>query len=358
MKPRIPDTIGERLAVLRTQLAARKLDAFLVLNRYDQYWLTGFTGEDGGVLVTPNGVTLITDGRFSETADTEAPWARKVLRVARGPDSFAKVLKRAKTPRVGFEPEHMSVNLFAELSKLIRPLKLHSAGGIISTLRRAKHGAEMAAIRKAVHIAQDAFNAVRREIRPGVTEAHIAARLSFEMKSRGAQGDAFAPIVAAGPRSSLPHYEPADLPIQRGEVVLIDWGARADWYVSDLTRVVLPTSIPPKLAKVYDAVRQAHDAAIEAIRPGVSAAAIDRVARNLIRRAGFDKEFSHALGHGIGLNVHESPRLGKKSKDVLAPGMVVTIEPGIYLPGVGGVRLEDDVLVTESGYEVLSSLPL
>lgn len=351
-------THADRISRFRAKLEEKKLDAFLIVNRMDQFWLTGFTGEDGQVLVTRDRVVLLTDGRFDETAQTECPWARRVLRTKRGPEWTVKEIKRQRVSKIGFEPTHLNVFWFTELAKAIKPAKLISAGGLISTLRAEKDAAEVSAIRRAIEIAQRAYESVTSKITVGTTEAQLAARLTFEMQSLGAQGSAFPPIVAFGAAGSLPHYEPTDRMFDGNQAVLIDWGCRSGWYVSDLTRMIWPSSIPPKLGKARDAVRAAHDAAIAAIRPGAKASAIDRVAREQIRKFGFDKEFSHALGHGIGLDVHESPRLGKKSADVLRVGTVVTVEPGVYLPGIGGVRLEDDVLVTATGCEVLSSLPL
>ncbi len=353
----IPAPYADRIARFRAALAEHRIDGFLVVDRMDQIWLTGFTGEDGGVLVTANSVVLLTDGRFITTAAHEAPWARTVIRVVRGPEATAKELKREKITKLGFEPLHMNVAVFSSLAKLARPAKLIATSGLISGMRQSKTPSEVAAVRKAIAIAEQAFREMSDWLRPGLTEREVAARLVFEMQKLGAQAASFAPIVAVGPNGALPHYEAGDAVVRRDQGLLIDWGARADWYVSDLTRMVWLGSIPPKLKPVLRAVRAAHDAAIEAVRPGVRAEDVDRVARSIIRKAGFDKQFNHGLGHGIGLNVHEAPRLARRSQDVLRPGMIVTIEPGVYLPGVGGVRLEDDVLVTETGYEVLSTLP-
>lgn len=358
MAKKMPETIAERLARFRAAMAAKKLDGYLIQDRMDQYWLTGFTGESGQVLVTQSAVTLLTDGRFDETADIEAPWARKVLRKKRSPEETVKEIKRAKLGKVGYEPAHMSVAWFADVTKKLKPAKLVAAGGVINEMRQIKDVGEVDAIRKAIHIAERAFKDLQGWLRPGMTEQYVAGRLVFEMKQLGAQTAAFEPIVATGASASLPHYESGEKPIATDTCLLIDWGARAGWYVSDLTRTIWPGSIPAKLGKVYEVVRAAHDRAIEAVKPGVKASTVDKVAREVIRKAGFGKQFTHSLGHGIGLAVHESPRLGMKSDDVLKPGMVVTIEPGIYLPGLGGVRLEDDVLVTASGAETLSSLPL
>jgi len=355
---RPPEPYSIRIKELRSEIQRRRLDAYFVQDRMDQYWLTGFTGEDGGVLVTPRQIVLLTDGRFDEAADHEAPWARKVLRKKRGPEATVRELRRLRVRRVGFNGGHMTVSDFNALRKLGRPIRLVPIPSPIQPRRAVKTPAEVARIRQAVVVAEQAFEAVRKWLRPGLTEREIAARLAYEMQQRGAQGEAFPSIVAVGPNSSLPHYEPGDRRLTETEPLLVDWGARVDWYGSDLTRVVWLGSIPAQLRKVFDVVREAQARGIEAVRPGVRAAAVDRAARQVIDKAGFGKRFNHALGHGIGLVGHEAPRLGKLSTDVLEPGMVVTIEPGIYLPGVGGVRLEDDVLVTETGHEVLSTLPV
>ncbi|TWT44116.1 putative peptidase [Phycisphaerae bacterium RAS1] len=354
----VPDVHAARLASVREDLSKKKLDALLVQNRADQYWLTGFTGEDGFVILSHKHVVLLTDGRFDETADREAPWARKVIRQKRTADETVRELKRMKIGRLGFEPSHMSVLAFGELKKLAKSSRLVAASGIIRTRRLIKDAREVTLIRNAIHAAEEAFRRVRHDIRPGMTEREVAAKLIYEMHVLGASEPAFGPIVAAGPNASLPHYEAGNRRISRGEPVLIDWGARVNWYVSDLTRVIWLDSIPPKSREILDVVRAAHDRAIAVIRPGVSAAAVDNAARAYIRKSGYGKQFRHSVGHGIGLDVHEGPGLRKTNKDPLKAGMVVTIEPGIYLPGVGGARIESDVLVTERGCEILSTLPL
>lgn len=353
----VPEPYVARLASVRDTLTRRKLDAYFVHDRMDQYWLTGFSGEDGSVVLTADHVVLLTDGRFDEAATREAPYARKVLRKVRGPEANAKEIKRLRVRRIGFNPDQVSVREFNELGKLIRPARLLATDDPIRPLRMQKTPGEIDRIRRAIHVAEEAFKAVRKWIRPGVTEREVAAQIEFEMRRRGAQGPSFPTIVAFGPNSSLPHYDSGDRRWMDSEPVLIDWGAQVDWYCSDLTRVFWTGAVLPEYRTITDVVRQAHDAAIEAVRPGAKAASVDAVARRLITKAGYGKEFNHALGHGFGLRVHEGPRVGRKSKDVLRPGMVVTIEPGIYIPGVGGARIEDDVLVTETGHEVLSSLP-
>lgn len=353
----IPAPYRDRVRRLRAAMTQRKLDGYLVQNRMDQYWLTGFTGEDGFVLVTPRAVVLLTDGRFDEAAGLEAPWARKVLRKVRTPERTAKELKKLRLKRVGFDPSHLSVAEHTALGKAARPTKLAAAQSLILDMRLEKDDGEVAAIVEAIRVAERAFQKLVKWIKPGMTERHISARLGYEMQRLGAQEVSFPTIVAAGANGSLPHYEAGDAVVRKNDCILIDWGARVNWYVSDLTRMVWIGSIPRAIARIHAIVRQAHDQAIAYVKPGVTATAVDGVARRVIQKAGYGKYFNHALGHGIGLDVHEAPRVGKGTQTVLKAGMVITIEPGIYLPGIGGVRLESDVLVTETRYKLLSTLP-
>ena len=356
--PTIPSPYAERLATIRAAFSKANIDALLIQNRRDQYYLTGFSGEDGYVLITPRQVVLLTDSRFDETADLEAPFAKKVLRKRRSATETAKLIRRHKLSTVGYDPRIMSVFDFTTLKKEVDGVKLKPVSGLCEKMRLIKSESELDTIREAVRVAEQAFKATLKFIKPGRSEAEIAAKLVYEMQRRGASGPGFAPIVAAGENSSLPHYEPGDRKINANEGLLIDWGAQVDWYTSDLTRMVWIGRIPPRIKKVCGIVREALAAGIAAVQPGELGSSADTAARNVIKKAGFGKQFGHSLGHGIGLQVHEGPRLAKTSEDVLTPGMVVTVEPGIYLPGVGGVRLEEDVLVTESGHSVLSTLPL
>jgi Xaa-Pro aminopeptidase len=354
----IPMPYQDRIARLRALMEKRGLDGYLVKNRMDQFWLTGFTGEDGYVLVTGKKAVLLTDGRFNETADIESPWAVKVLRKQRTPARTAEELRKYKLQRVGFDPEHFTVGEYKGTQKAARPIKLVDFPNALLDMRLTKDAGEIAAIRKAILVAEQAFQKVASWIKPGQTEAEIAARLAYEMQSLGAQEVAFPSTVAVGANASLPHYEPGRGVVTKDQGILIDWGARVGWYVSDLTRMVWPGTVPPLMRKVQSVVKEAHDRAMAAVKPGVTCHSIDQIARDVIVKAGYGPQFGHALGHGIGLDVHEGPRVGQKTETILKPGMVITIEPGIYLPGKGGVRLEDDVLVTEAGHEVLTSLPL
>jgi Xaa-Pro aminopeptidase len=224
-------------------------------------------------------------------------------------------------------------------------------------LRQIKDREEVAEIRQAVRYAEKAFAAIRVTLRPEQTEKEIADALDYQLRRFGARGSSFPPIVAAGPRGALPHATPGDEPVGEQESVLIDWGAAGRLYKSDLTRVLVTGRISPKLRRIYGLVLAAQTQAIAAIGPGVAAQEVDAVARGVIAAAGYGRRFGHGLGHGLGLEVHEAPRLTAASSTVLQAGMVVTVEPGIYLPGWGGVRIEDDVLVTRRGHEVLTTAP-
>ena len=352
----IPAPYRDRVNRLRDVLQRQKLDGYLVQNRMDQFWLTGFTGEDGFVLVTDKHVVLLTDGRFDESADLECPWATKVLRKVRTPERTAQELRKYKLSRVGFDPGHFTVAEHEGLRKSGKPIKLVALSGAILDMRLIKDEGEIAAICKAIQVAEKAFTKIKAWIKPGFTESKIAARLAYEMQCLGAQEVSFPSIVAVGANASLPHYEPGNGVVKKDEGILLDWGARVNWYVSDLTRTIWPGRIPPLMAKIRKIVHEAHDEAIAAVKPGKTSHQIDGVARRIITKAGYGPQFGHALGHGMGLDVHEAPRVGKGTETVLKPGMVITIEPGIYIPGKGGVRLEDDVLVTETGCKVLSTL--
>jgi Xaa-Pro aminopeptidase len=354
----IPAPYSERIAALRTECERRRLDGYLVLNRMDQFWLTGFTGEDGMVLVTPRAVLLLTDGRFTEAASIQAPYAKAVLRKVRTQQENGQIIGKHKLERVGFDPAQMSVADFDGLKKAVKPTRLVAAGGVIGQMRVRKDEEEVGALGKAIDIAQEAFGRLREWIAPGVTEQRVAARLEYEMKMLGAQGPSFPTIVAFGANASLPHYEPGERVLAEGDAILIDWGAQVGWYCSDLTRMLWVGKPPREMVKINAVVREAHDRAIVAAQAGMTAHALDKVARDVIRKAGYGKQFAHSLGHGLGLDVHESPRVGMGSETVLEPGMVVTIEPGVYVPGVGGVRIEDDILITEDGCRVLTSMEI
>jgi Xaa-Pro aminopeptidase len=355
-KATTPSTFAGRLTALRRRMKARKVAAYLVSRRRDAFYLTGFTGEDSAMIVTPKQVHLLSDGRFDEVINQECPWVIKRLRKGSLTDEIAHACRDLKIRSLGVQADGLSVADYQAIDKAAKGTKLVAAPAMPAEMRRHKDAVELKAMRKAIRVAEEAFAATCESIRLGQTELDIAARLEFEMKQRGASEPAFATIVAEGPNAALPHAHPGRRKVRSGSAILIDWGARVGTYCSDLTRVIFIGSIPPKFAAMYRVCLDAQLKAIAAIRPGVRMCDVDKVARDIIDASEFKGAFTHGLGHGLGLDVHEPPSLSWRSDEKLAVGMIVTVEPGIYLPGVGGVRIEDDVLVTKGGRRVLTSV--
>ncbi len=346
----------------RVLAAAKKqhASALLVTKPQDVRYLTGFTGDDSFALLAPAAATLITDGRFTEQSALECPEIERVMRAGPIYPAVAEVCRKLRLRRIGVQGGHMTVQGCELLEKAVRGGRAVPMTDILAPLRAIKDAGEIAQIRRAVRAAQEGFKAILALGRRGWigrTEREIAAELEYRMRLAGADECSFETIVAVGPHSSLPHYRPGATRVTADSFVLIDWGARVGGYCSDLTRVVFAGKIPPKMAQVYEAVLRSQKAGIRACRSGVSAAAVDKAARSVIEAAGFGKEFVHGLGHGVGLEIHEAPGLSRLNPGRLRSGMVVTIEPGIYLPGVGGVRIEDDVRITPGGCEPLTTLP-
>ena len=331
-----------------------KIDALLVSWLPNVRYLSNFTGSNGMVLLTPDSTTLFTDPRYTIQASEES--AAKVV-IAKGPliRRAAQAIKRKRLKRIGFEKGRLSYEAWETLKELL-PLAsgLKPVGPVIEKMRMVKSPAEVERIRRSVRTNSDAFaNAVKR-IRPGMTETELAAELEYQMRRRGAEKPSFETIVASGPRTALPHAQPAGHPFRDHEVILIDMGSFQDGYASDMTRMVFLGRPDTKTRKMYEAVLKAQLAAIDAVREGVAASKVDRAARDVLKSENLEKEFVHSTGHGLGLEIHEPPRLGKKEKTRLEAGMVVTIEPGVYVKGFGGIRIEDTVLVTKNGCEVLT----
>ncbi len=272
-------------------------------------------------------------------------------------EEVARQIRKLKVARLGVQAESMTLRQREMVQEHVKGVKLAPVTEMVITLRHIKDAREVTLTEDAIAIAEHAFEALKAKLKEGMTENDIAAQLVLEMRRRGALNSSFDTIVAAGANGSLPHYRPGQVRLTNNMALLIDWGARAAGYVSDLTRMIFVGSIPPAIEEIYRIVLDAQVAAIDAIKPGQPMRAIDKVARDLITKAGYGDKFGHGLGHGIGRDIHETITLSKLSKLKLQSGMIVTVEPGIYLPGVGGVRIEDDVLVTETGQRVLSHLP-
>ena len=352
---RPPSMIAGRLRACRERIQQKSVDGYWVTSRADQLYLTGFGGEDGAVLVLPRSVVLVTDSRFKREA-AALSWARAVFRDVGLPEALGKLVRRHRIQRLGFQPEALSVQLGDLLRRAVRPARLVKMPPVAMEQRLVKDASEITLLTKAVRVAESAFRATVKQIRPGMTERQIAARLLYEMLSRGADEASFPTIVAEGSNAAQPHAVPGDRKIRVGSAVLIDWGARVNGYCSDLTRVIFIRRIPPRFRRMYEHVLAAQQAAIAAIRPGTRMCEVDAAARSRLTKARMGRYFSHGLGHGLGLEVHEAPRLGPKQTQKLAPGMIVTVEPGVYIAGCGGVRIEDDVLVTPTGCRMLSRL--
>lgn len=349
----------QRRDKLRKLLNKKTADSLLVTNFTNVTYLTGFTGDDSYLLVRQDGDTLISDMRYATQLDQECPDLDRHIRPpgTKMHEATAGVLGKAKIGRLGIEAESLTVGLLAKLEQTLSKVAFVQTSGLVESLRVTKDKHEVEAIRRAARQAERAFAAVVAGLTPDMTEKVVAADLEHTARRFGAKGLSFPPIVAVGARAALPHAPASDHRLGDAAFTLIDWGADEGLYVSDLTRVLATGKISSRLHKIYDVVLHAQEAAIEAIGPGKTCEAIDAVARGVIEDAGYGKQFGHGLGHGLGMNVHEAPRLSQNEKNELKAGMVVTIEPGVYLPGWGGVRIEDDVLVTREGCEVLTSVP-
>ena len=346
-----------RLQEVRKHLEISGLDALLVSHLPHVRYLTGFSGSNGLSVITRSKQFFFTDNRYREqskceidgfeiivTSDTLLKAARK-----RG------MLNGKKT--IGFESQYLSVSVFENLKKLFPSASFVSKSSVIENIAAVKEESEIEAIKQSAAITDKVFKKVLLALKPGVRELDIAAEISYWHQRLGAEGDAFESIVASGPRGALPHGRATEKKIRTGEFVTLDFGCKYKGYNSDLTRTVAVGKPTERGKRIYRVVLEAQRKAIEATRPGVPARNLDRVARSHIRQKGFGKYFSHSLGHGLGIEIHEPLRLSVKSKDVVRAGNVFTIEPGIYIHGFGGVRIEDDVVVRDSGCEVITKSP-
>ena len=348
------DRRGDRQAALRRRLAEQGLDALLVSHSPNVRYLTGFTGSAGLVLVAADRTTLITDFRYAEQGPAETRGAAEVVVEQRNLwDRLRGLLDSGPKLRFGFERDHVTVRDAERLAGLERAEPVPSSE-LVEGLRAVKDRDEVAAIAAAAELAQAALAELLASLSVGETEREIAGRLEAGLRRRGSEWHPFQTIVASGPRSALPHARASSRPLGRGEWLLLDFGAQLDGYCADLTRTVVLGTAEPRQREVYGVVQQAQRVAREGIRPGMAGREADALARDLITAAGFGNAFGHSLGHGLGLEVHEAPRLAATAEEPLPAGAVVTVEPGIYLEGWGGVRLEDDVHLTADGPHCLS----
>jgi Xaa-Pro aminopeptidase len=336
-----------------------KPEALLVTNFANVTYLTGFTGDSSYLLVLRNGEVLVTDRRYTEQLKEECPDLRLHVRTPAVMlvDATAKAIKSAKLRTLGIEAGSMTVAAAEKINRDLKHTTLIGTQNLVENLRAVKDKHEVAAIRRAIGLAETAFAGLRATLSPDHTEKRTADELEHQMRLLGGKCASFPTIVAVGDRAALPHYRPGPRRIGEAGSVLVDWGVDEGLYKSDLTRLLATARISPKLERAYGVVLKAQRAAIARIRAGVKAEEVDAAGRKVIESAGLGRYFGHAIGHGIGLDIHEAPRLGEKQDTLLQAGMVVTVEPGVYVPGQFGVRIEDDVLVTKDGCEVLSSVP-
>jgi Xaa-Pro aminopeptidase len=353
-----------RITRLRELLEGAGCEALLVSSHSNIRYLTGFTGSAGLLMVSAEDAVIVTDGRYGAQAPAELALSRAPARAeALGGAGQMELLGQLGKgiERLGLEGEHISWARFRRWSEgWAKDVELVPTSDLVEGLRERKDAGEVARITAAAAIADSALAIVRPMLEESPTEAEVALALDTEMRRLGAEEPAFETIVAAGPNAAEPHHHPSARKIGNGELVVVDFGARVDGYCSDMTRTIRTgpaRDLAPELARVAAVVLAAQDAGLSAVRDGAAATEIDRACREVIDAAGYSELFVHGTGHGVGLDIHEAPALGAPSDDILRSGQVVTVEPGVYVPGLGGARTEDTVLVTGAGCEILTLSP-
>ena len=354
-------TTNNRLTALRDLLQKEgfSYEAVFITRPENRAYLSGFTGSFGYLLITATDAILFTDGRYLEQAALQAPgW--KVVRLTRPfEQSVIPEIKRLALASIGFEADHLSYNYYMSWTDKIKETRWLPAPNLGAKLRQRKDNVEVEALRRAVEIATKAFARVLGVLKPGMTEREAAAELEYGFRKFGADAIAFDTIVASGPRGALPHGQATDKVIEAGELVTFDFGARVAGYNSDITRTVFVggngKQPSERQRQVYELVRESQQAGVEAVKPGVPAGEIDKICRDIFEKAGLAEYYMHSTGHNLGREVHEAPFLMPNDANLLEAGMVLTVEPGLYFPEWGGVRIEDDLLVTAGGVEILTS---
>lgn len=346
-----------RLAPLRQKLAEQELEAIVITQPENRRYLSGFTGSDGALIISAEAAYLATDFRYYEQAQRQAPDFTLAKIEDKFPPRLAELIAEIGARRVGFESTHVTVDQHQRWTEAMEGFELVSTKGMVEELRAIKSEGELALIRRAVELSDAAFVHIVQWLRPGMMEKELAWEIEVFMRTHGADDIAFDLIIGSGPNGAMAHAEPSDRQIREGEPIVLDLGARVGGYCSDLTRTICLGEPNQRLRHIHSIVLEAQEAAEHAMRAGLKGSTVDAIARDLITAAGHREHFGHSLGHGVGLAVHERPRLAKTSGDVLQRGMVVTVEPGIYIEGWGGVRIEDLVVVREQGIELLTTAP-
>lgn len=356
-----PEIHRQRLRRVQEQLAEKQLQAFIIFNRASIRYLTGFTGSAGVLVIGQDGeALLVTDGRYQLQAKEQTKGVGvKIAITRRYHRSVAEWLKRQRWRQVGFESRYCTVAFLEAMREHLKgtAVRLVGVDEVVEPLRAIKEVWEVERICEAARIADAAFEHALNVLRVGMTERELAWEIEAFLRTHGAEAMAFSPIVVAGERSALPHGQPSERPIGKGDLVTFDLGAVVKGYCSDLTRTVVIGRPTEKQRRIYRAVWEAQQRGMEALHSGVKARQVHRLVREVLKAHGLERFFTHGTGHGVGLEVHEMPAIGQHSRDILRSGMVVTIEPGVYLPKIGGVRIEDLLWLTEEGAKLLSHAP-
>lgn len=347
----------EKIKNLRDALTEKGLDALLVTSTYNRRYLTNFTGSSGVALITKDKALFITDFRYVEQATTQCEGFEIVKHEGLISSEVAAQIKNHGLAKVGFEQDYMTFSEYGTYRKVVTSAELVPVNGMVENLRLIKTDAEISIIKEATKIAESAFDHILGYIRPGVTELEVSNELEFYMRKLGATSSSFDIIVASGARSALPHGVASSKVIETGDFVTLDFGAYYNGYVSDMTRTVSVGEPAAELKKIYDIVLEAQLRGVNGIKAGIKGKEADALTRDYITEKGYGEYYGHSTGHGIGLEVHEGPGLSFRSDLVLEPNMIVTCEPGIYIPNLGGVRIEDDLIVKNGGNENLMSSP-
>jgi len=351
-------TSRQRRSAVLSQIRERGFSGLVVMHPANWYYLTGFSGEAGALILTRRGAVLVSDGRFTAQAKQETSGIRVVAQKSSLTATVGDLLKAQGRLRMGFDATQLSVAQLRGLKAASgRTVQWVAASGLVEGLRARKEPQEIAQMRKAGILASQVVTEVLKLLKPGVRELEIAAEIEYRMRQHGASGPAFETIVAFGERSAYPHARPTAKRLRKNELVVLDLGAILGHYCSDITRTVFVGRAPTRIRRWYRAVQEAQAAAVAAARTGTRCGDVDAAARRVLAHYRLDSCFVHSTGHGLGLEVHEDPRVARGQKHVLVPGNVITIEPGIYVPGVGGIRIEDDVAVHADRNELLTRVP-
>ncbi|WP_221300939.1 M24 family metallopeptidase [Planococcus koreensis] len=342
-----------KLQKLRNEMKEQNIEALLITSQFNLRYITEFTGSAGLALVTQEKAYFVTDFRYTEQATAQVKEFEVVQAKTNLLEEVAEISKSLGLESVSFEQDYVTFASYTQYAEKLEA-ELKPASGLIEKIRMIKTPEEVEVLKAAAKIADDAFEHICTFIKPGMAEVEVSNELEFFMRKQGATSSSFDIIVASGSRSALPHGVASDKKIEEGDMVTLDFGALYNGYISDITRTVAVGEPSDKMKEVYQIVLDSQVLALENIKPGMTGIEADAIARDHIKSKGYGEAFGHSTGHGIGLEVHEAPGLSFKSQTVLEPGMAVTVEPGIYLPGIGGVRIEDDILITESGNERLT----